>query len=245
MGKARIFNEVSTYICNMKTMLKLIKRFKTTALLVLLPFMLSSCFEVSEEYYFENDGSGNATFTIDLSQSIGMLKLMQGMDSSGGTNQVDSLFENKAVLETLSSIDGIYNVKNLSDTNTGIISYSYSFKNIEALNNALASKGSNNALGMGGNQEGGVNKFVKNGKTITRTLFFPKSQEEPSEEDAMSEAFLEDATWKVTYHFSNKVKKASGANTTLEKDKKTVVSTTKLLDFSKGKSNLNCTIKLK
>jgi hypothetical protein len=112
----------------MKTLLHLIKRFRTTALLVLLPFMLNSCFEVSEEYYFENDGSGTAYFTVDLSQSLGMLKLIQSMDTTGVSMKTDSLFENKEVLETLSKIDGIYNIKNLSDTNTGIISYSYSFK---------------------------------------------------------------------------------------------------------------------
>ena len=229
----------------MKTLLHLIKRFRTTALLVLLPFMLNSCFEVSEEYYFENDGSGTATFTIDLSQSMAMLNLMKSMDTTGSTNQVDSLFENQDALESLSQIDGIYNIKNLSDTSAGIISYSYSFKNIEALNKSLASKGSNSALGFGGSQEGSVNRFVKNGKTIIRTLYVPKSQDDPTEEEAMSEAFFDDATWKVTYHFSNKVKKASGATTTLDKDKKTVVSATKFLDFSKGSSNLNCTIKLK
>lgn len=226
-------------------MIKFIKRFRTTALLVLLPFVLNSCFEVSEEYYFENDGSGKATFTIDLSESIGMLKLMQGMDTSGSNNQVDSLFENKAVIETLSAIDGIYDVKNMSDTNTGIISYSYSFKNIEALNKALMAKGGNSALGIGGNQDGGVNRFEKNGKTIIRSLSFPKDEGESSEDEAMTEAFLSDATWKITYHFNNKVKKASGTNTSVEKDKKTVVSSAKILDLTKGKSNLNSTIKLK
>jgi hypothetical protein len=226
-------------------MIKFIKRFRTTALLVLLPFVLNSCFEVSEEYYFENDGSGTATFTIDLSQSMAMISLMKSMDTTGSSNQVDSLFENQDALESLSQIDGIYNIKNLSDTSAGIISYSYSFKNIEALNKSLASKGSNSALGIGGSQEGSINRFAKNGKTITRTLYVPKSQDDPTEEEAMSEAFFDDATWKATYHFNNKVKKATGANTTVDKDKKTVVSTVKFLDFSKGRSNLNCTIKLK
>jgi hypothetical protein len=174
-----------------------------------------------------------------------MLKLMQGMDTSGSNNQVDSLFENKAVIETLSAIDGIYDVKNMSDTNTGIISYSYSFKNIEALNKALMAKGGNSALGIGGNQDGGVNRFEKNGKTIIRSLSFPKDEGESSEDEAMTEAFLSDATWKITYHFNNKIKKASGTNTSVEKDKKTVVSSAKILDLTKGKSNLNSTIKLK
>jgi hypothetical protein len=235
----------------MKTLLHLIKRFRTTALLVLLPFMLNSCFEVSEEYYFENDGSGTAYFTVDLSQSLGMLKLIQSMDTTGVSMKTDSLFENKEVLETLSKIDGIYNIKNLSDTNTGIISYSYSFKNIEALNRALATKGSNNTLGMGGGREGGTNIFVKKGKTITRVLEMaqpedlPGNQIEQSEDEAMTETFLADANWKITYHFNSKVKKVSGANTIIEDDKKTVVSTVKFLDLTKGKKKINCTIKLK
>jgi hypothetical protein len=232
-------------------MIKFIKRFRTTALLVLLPFVLNSCFEVSEEYYFENDGSGKATFTIDMSQSLGMLKLIQSMDSTGVSLKTDSLFENKEVLESLAQIEGITNVKNLSDTSTGIISYSYGFKNIEALNKALAIKGNNNPFGMGGIQERGKNSFVKKGKTITRIFELSQAEDLPgnqlgeSEEDAMAETFLEDAKWKVTYHFNSKVKKASGTNTVLEDDKKTVVSTVKFLDLSKGKTKLNCTIKLK
>ncbi len=71
-------------------------------MLLVIPLFMVSCFSITEEYSFNNDGSGKASYKIDLTEIMSMWKMMASSDSTGSTlKSIDSTFNNKELLEEL------------------------------------------------------------------------------------------------------------------------------------------------
>lgn len=211
------------------------------------PLVLVSCFNITEEYHFNNDGSGTAKFQIDMSQVISLMQTFIESDSTGNSQKsMDSLFSNEETINALHEIPGIFDINNTSNAETGIVEYTYSFKNLDALNKAILVAKGGSSMGIDMNSGQGKNLFTVNKKTLKRIFeVTPDNNKSDDAENAMVQMMFKDATYKVIYSFDSKIKKASGANTKISGDKKSVTMETQLLSIINGEAKMNCTIKTK
>lgn len=215
-------------------------------LLLVIPLFMVSCFSITEEYSFNNDGSGKASYKIDLTEIMSMWKMMASSDSTGSTlKSIDSTFNNKELLEELKLIPGITNVENKSDTATGIVLYTYNFSNLVALNKAIKLNKGSASLGLETGTAENKNEFIAGKKMLQRYYSMANISNEEDENTAMVEMMYKDATYTTIYHFEKSIKKVNNSDATISKDRKSVVLEAPLLDLFNGKKNLNCTVKTK
>lgn len=106
-----------------------------------LAFVLTSCFDISEEITLNKNDSGTYRFKLDMSQLIAMGEaLKEATDSTEekAPDQADKLFEDSdGMLDGLKGVRGISGVTNLSDEDKGILEYQFDFKDVDALNQAF------------------------------------------------------------------------------------------------------------
>ena len=244
----------------------MMKQYKIFTFLMLLFVALgsSSCFDILEEYYFNKDGSGTATYTVDVKQMVSMLESFgEGLDSLGNTGEsVDEMFEDTKAVTQLGKLPGIRNVKNLSDKDAGIVGYSYEFADMEALNNAIIATQENMdfaaSMGLGGEEGGGEttadNSFSIKGKRFTRILELdtpdaddPEEGEEADKQyEEMAKMFFADHFYTIKYQFERRVKKAKKNEfTTKEDDGNTVTVKVPIMKLMEGEAKMSSQIKLK
>lgn len=105
-------------------------------LFFLLAIVFTSCIEIIQEIQLKKNGSGAATYTLDMSK---MRDMMEGLKSLGadssGTDLGDADKQFAGHVEVLKKMEGISNVKMVSKK--GVYKISFQFKNIDALNKAL------------------------------------------------------------------------------------------------------------
>jgi hypothetical protein len=115
-------------------------------LVSLLAISLSGCIEIREEYYFREDGSGRMRLTWDLSGLQAMAKAMQEMGKSTASDKAektekdmrDVAEELGGKIDPIARVEGVSAVKvDSSGAESAMISISYDFEDIEALNKAL------------------------------------------------------------------------------------------------------------
>lgn len=211
-------------------------------------FVFTSCMDITEEFTFNKDGSGMAVYTVDMSKMINMIKAMSKGDTSNPYQKsLDSMFDNLEQMKQLETISGITEVKNLSNAELGIMSYSYRFKNIESLNKALNSRDENSKYNLP--TEGETlkeNKFTLNNKSLVRAYKRENKKEKGDETTKkMAEMMFKDARYTTIYHFEQTIKKAKGSEVDVSDDKHTVQMRMEMLSILSGASNLSCRIKLK
>lgn len=228
--------------------------------LLFLALGMTSCFDITEEYHFNKDGSGSAKFVIDLAQMMEMMESFAGsMDSLGeGMESMDEMFETTDLVDALMRLPGIRNVKNLSSKDKKVFGYSYDFANLESLNNALvATQGDMSmmsALGMtGGEQDeesANDNIFEKKGKKLTRIFTIPeKEADEESEEDEMAglaSMMFADHFYTFKYSFEGGVKKVKKNKlAVISPDNRTVTIKVPMQNLMEGDADMGAMFKLK
>lgn len=158
-------------------------------------FALSSC-SIEEEIHFNKDYSGSLKRTFDMRQMISMVESMKSMKSESDSSetseeepslpemlsQADSLNKQSGFTQKLSEIEGISNA-NFKADEAGVISFSFDFANIEALN-----KGYNVLREMNN-----TNNMANLGNDLNSGNF--NIGEPPSEEEAETETPKEDFTY--------------------------------------------------
>jgi hypothetical protein len=217
----------------------------------------SSCLDITEEYFIRKDGSGKATLKIDMSQMLTLLESFGGMDSTGESmKEMDDMFQDNASIDKLKEIPGIFNVQNISDKGTGIVGFSYEFKNLEALNSSLGAGDLSkltSGMGMGGGEEAaeteaGPNLMTLKGKKFTRQHPADKMEKPKESEDdsmGMAAAMMAEGEYKIIYHFEQKVKKTSMPNAVIGEDGKTVEVKNNMAALIKGEAKFGGNISLK
>lgn len=207
--------------------------------------LLTSCFDITEEYHINSDGSGEAKMSVDMSKMLELMKSFGAKDTTGQYDKmVDSMFDNTDQVDSLYKIPGISNVKNLNDKSAGIIAYSYHFANLEALNMALSRSKMSGELGISKDGKG-QNTFSMKGKTFSRKLVNETSKESEDVDSEMAAMMFKDANYTIVYHFSKPVKKVKGKNVVVEDGRKKVTVKSNLADMLKGESNLSVSLKMK
>lgn len=195
---------------------------KKLGLMVLMVFTLGSC-TVYRTIHFNADQSGSMESKVDMSSMMSLMNQNGGesnpMAAMGDVKEFD---KTKAELE---SISGITNV-NLSFDTTGIITTSYNFSSVSALNNAIGvgSYSQNMMLGMG-QEAGKTNAVIKyKGKKFTWTEIDKRVQKKIQSEDSKKEMaemdmMLASSKINTTITFPSTVKKVSYKNAVITNDK--------------------------
>lgn len=114
---------------------------RTAALLtlaMLIAFTCNSCFEIRETVRINKDGSGTFTMSIDLSQVKAMLEgLGGGDDAEGGSPFADMEKEFESTRKLLEEINGISNIQFVSKNDGYVVSTSFDFASLDALNEGI------------------------------------------------------------------------------------------------------------
>lgn len=187
---------------------------------VLTALWLSSC-TIQQHIQFNKDLSGKVTTTIDMSMLKAMMPKKTPGDSSsnpGMPNIMDSL-EKSPDMNKLKDIEGITNFQFNMDKKTNKLTLSYDFKNLDALNKAMAKGGigSTDGLMMGKNSSVGSTPpkdfkyFTKKGRYITYRM--PKTKmpkDSKMEQNPMMSGDMIKFEFKLS--FARKIKKVKTKN---------------------------------
>ena len=227
--------------------------------LFLVSFLSSSCFDVLEELYVSADGSGSLKITMDMSEMGELLKsLGESEGEEGGDNPMAELNEamgSDDVIIALQQLDGVHNVKDHSDPDNYIVSYSFDFDEVAVLNEVMGSGGGlSDLLSMPLGDEtseaaADPREYNLKGKKFS-TKGATKMPEPDNEEDKMSYglvmAMMKDASYKVVMKFEKEVKSVKkNDNAILGPDGHSVILETSFADLLTGESDFNSQIKLK
>ena len=106
-------------------------------------FGCTACFDLQENLFLKKDGSGNFSFTIDMSEFKSMMAMFdQAGDEKGEftikktpQGKLNTTFE--ITRRKLLNTKGVSNVKAIEDTINYVFGLSFDFKDIETLNKAM------------------------------------------------------------------------------------------------------------
>lgn len=203
---------------------------KNTVLILLGIVVLSGCFEIKEDIHYHKNGSGSYTMLFDMSEMKMMFDMLQGSEELAGENPMEGMDESsEEFVRALQGVEGIEQIKALSDTVNLKFGYSFDFKSIDALNAALNAV--NNQEDNGQPKPDKITYFTGNKRSLTRTndggIVEAISKEmnlgmDESEENAMAADMLKSVKYTTTYHFDKKIKKASNAAAVKSSDGKSI-----------------------
>jgi len=178
---------------------------------------LTSCITIFEKYTINANGSGTMEYLVDLSK---MYEIMASLTDSVEDVQTDEIDKSwREALPQLNSIEGISNVQLSGDPAKYIAGIKFDFKNVQALNKALAI-----VLEGDETEKKDIQYVAIKGKTFTR--FSTTSKEFNKEELLGSEGLDEETTrmmladmkYKISVNFEKKVKKVTTSSTYTKDD---------------------------
>jgi hypothetical protein len=191
---------------------------KKIMLAISLVLTLGSC-TVYRTISFNNDHSGRMENKVDMTSLVSMMG-----ENGGGAGSMGDMAQLDKSKSDLEAIAGITNVEVAYDT-TGILTTSYNFGNVNALNTALASGLSSTNLMLGMEQTEGKKEpvIVFKGKKFTMTEIDKKTLASLLSEDKKKEMedmdmMLASSKINTTIHFPVKVKKVSYKNASITND---------------------------
>lgn len=240
--------------------------FQPIALIALFTISLlgSGCFDVLEEIFIRADGSGFvksswsygdlANFVEEIEKSIGDAKEEEeetGKPTYEGLPdpKLDESFE--ALVDRTREIPGISEVIDLSDKDNHILSYSFSFDNIDALNLAMARNGNSftQISGAGGDaEENDQPRFAFDGKKLTTIANMKLDEETLGDKSVrdMTMSFYKGHSYIIQYTFEQDVKKVKKNKAALKgANDKTVIVEVPLEELLTGTAKLDNQILLK
>lgn len=213
--------------------------------LIMIAVLFSGCFEILEEIKLNDDGSGQITMTVNISQSKTKLKSIMLMDSINNY-QVPSrsdISENMEKMKAeIESVPGVSNVKNRMDFEEFIFSVTCDFENVEALNAVIM-----HFAEQGGSRQVSKQKqfsYDAGKKVFRRTYDFDLSQEMDKVRDQDRE-ILDGATITTIYRFESPVLSADNPDSRIAGNKGAVMLKVGASDMLSNKKNIKNTITLK
>lgn len=198
------------------------------SLILLIAVSLQSCLEITEKLIVNKDGSGTFSMSIDMSE---LKSMMEGL-SEGEETESSSPFENmeegnEEIISRLREIDGISEVKILSENEGYMVTTKFDFKTISALNRGMDVVYESETTG-----ETEYYKMTK--KSFERTAansFLEKmkndlasSNEEGGEDMDLSEYFADSKFINKVVFNDLKIKKVKSGNVEVSEDGTTLVN---------------------
>lgn len=207
---------------------------------VALLFVIVSC-TVTQEYHFNNDFSGTAKSSIDMST---LIAFANAADSTGEEEtSFDSLeYHLQDMHADLEKIPGISNVKHSWDENTGIMFISYDFDDIETLNVSMGRNFSELTFETKQTAED-FQYFSQKGRKLYFSL--PEIQNDTLFEDSDMESMQELFKYQIKFSFDKEVKKIQSNIFELHEDRHSAAFDTAFFEVFKPGFDSKAKIKLK
>jgi len=219
---------------------------KRIAWLVLLscPILFSSCFEIIEQLFLKNDGSGNFQLTLNLSKSKTKLNSIIKMEKING-HDVPSKAEIKyridEIEKTVAKTPGLTNVKTSIDFDNYIATLTCNFSKVSQLNTAVK-----NVYEKEGGKLKGMEKTYEYDaatNTFTRLNKFSLKDEYKKLSNADKEVFAT-ANYTSIYKFESDVAATSNKETKISPSKKATMLKQNALDLVTEKKSVENKITL-
>jgi len=216
--------------------------------------LLTGCLNITEEIFFEKNGSGKYISTLDLSKMKEMLDMLKAFaPDSTGTKELDGtkLDSVADMLGDFSGIPGITDIrKEKKDENT--YSVSFRFSNIKALNEAMKRKNKKDSVVTTGDFFSfSSGEFSCNDTSLSGLNSAMKGLNEPQPNDSMAMAvnmmkgMMGDMKYTSIYHFPGKVTSYSNKLATVSEDGKTLTLVLNLFDESQQNKTLQNKVQFK
>lgn len=202
--------------------------------LLCLSFCLSSCFELIEQISMNADGTGEMTITLNMNESKDKLqKFMEMEDGVAGykapeRKDMDVFFAK--VVETVSEVEGISDVKSDIYYEDFIFSVSASFDDMESMNKAV----NNFTTGMSRGLLPFKNEYTYSNGMFKRVFESPIPVGEYDKIPLMQRLILESARIVNVYRFEKEIKDMGNTSTELSHDAKEARFESTLSDIVKG-----------
>jgi hypothetical protein len=219
---------------------------KKTAYLALFSCLIlfQSCFEIIEEVFLKNDGSGNFQLTLNLSKSKTKLNSIIKMKTINGHDvpSKDDIKNRVSEIEkTVAKTAGITNVKTSMDFDNYIISMSCNFNKVTHLNNIvknISNKDNKNKRWQEKSFEydATTNTFERLNKISLKNDYNKMS-------NADKEVFAT-ANYTAIYKFENSAIAVSNKETKIAGSKKAVMLKLNVLDIITNKKSIENKINL-
>lgn len=205
--------------------------------------MLQSCFEIIEQVFVKNDGSGNFQLVLNLSKSKTRLNSMIKMKTVNGRKvptREDVRKEIADIEKTVKNTPGLTNVKTAVDLDNYIASISCDFSKIEDINTGVSrinqKEKNNKPLGKTYAYDAAANSF-------SRLNTFMMKEEYQKMSNADKEIFT-NANYTSIFRFEKTVTGFSNKESKLSANKKAVMLKLSALDVITNKRPIENNIKL-
>lgn len=223
----------------------MLRKLRFYLVLISIPFVFSSCFEIIEEITMRADGSGDMTITINLSQSKTKVASILLMDSINGykvpSKQMIQREVNEAVAD-LKKMPGISNVKSTTDFNNYIGTITFSFKEISNINNI-----SKKILETQKIKTSNISTYSYNKATATFARdykYYATAKSEFNKLKKEDKEVFKTATYTSIYRFANTIAKHSNPLAKVSKSQKAVMQKCSVMDLINGKTSVTNIVQL-
>ena len=190
--------------------------------LLFLVLLNSSCISIIEKYIFNRNGGGEYIFTVNLKEMTSMMEAMGSAEDDTTITSMISEMEKKSL--EFEKIKGVSNAKVNYNEETSEIEMSFSFSNIDALNQAL----SENYKEEGQERAKQLIFITQDKNKISRTSL-SKAEEAISgngemDEDSMDmmKMMMSEAFIKTIMEFDTEIKSISNKDYELSSNKKSI-----------------------
>jgi hypothetical protein len=213
---------------------------------------LSSCFNITEEIFLQQNGSGKYVTTIDIKQLMDMVDMLKNFspdmfkNENIGDNPLAQLDSIPQLMGKMEAIPGITDIKQ-EKIDKSTYTVSFNFKNIKALNELLKKRNNSPRVGdMYTFTPGNLvcNDTTANGiKEALNKLMPITNNDSLAFAMTMVKGMLGDMTYKTVMHLPGKVIQYSNKSAVLEADGKTLSNAIKPMDESVKNSSLQNKVK--
>lgn len=223
----------------------MLKKYGIPLCLFFLTLTLSSCFEIIEEVTLHNDGTGEMTITVNLSQSKTKVASILLMDKVNGYKVPSRPEIRKEIDEAVAYLQkqpGISNVKSTCDFTNYIASVSFSFKEVANINNI-----SRNILQQNKVKTTNISTYSYNkaSGSFARTYkYFADTKTEYNKLKKEDKEIFQTASYTSIFHFDNLVLNDNNPTAKKSKSGKAIMQRTSVPDIINGMANLSHQIQL-
>jgi len=202
--------------------------------------LISSC-TIKQEYQFNDDFSGTAISTVDMSMLMGF---MQGQMAEGEQmNMKDTLEKSLVAIAEQLKIVGATNIKYSWDNEISLLSISYDFSDIELLNKALSNQNATGDILKGINASHATPSFSNKGKK--KVIYHAAKLNKDAIKDVEQMESMKDYyKYELVIKFNKKIKKHSSKNAKLSADGKSISLEGSLFDLFDPELNTDIDFKL-
>ena len=218
---------------------------KTTYLLLFsCTILLSSCFEIIEQVFIKNDGSGNFQLVLNLSKSKTKLNSIIKMKTVNGHKvpSKEEITDKVAdIKKTIAKTPGLSNVQTSLDFDNYIATLTCNFNKVQSLNAAVKNITEKDGAKLNGAEKN--YEFDAAANIFTRFNKFSFKEDYNKMSNADKEVFAT-ANYTAIYKFENSVTAVSNKDAKISPSKKAVMLKLNTLDIITRKKSLENKINL-